>query len=147
MEAPHFCRRWMLALLLSWVAMAAHSAPMVMNIAKGQAEALQVNQTIGSVFVADPAIADYQVIDKRKIVAFGKAVGTTSLLVFDEAGNTMAARQLVVNQSMVHIQQQIQLRYPDLDISIDNLADQVVLSGRVASETQKKVSNAWWVSC
>ncbi|WP_241824104.1 type II and III secretion system protein family protein [Salinivibrio sp. AR647] len=138
MEAPHFCRRWMLALLLSWVAMAAHSAPMVMNIAKGQAEALQVNQTIGSVFVADPAIADYQVIDKRKIVAFGKAVGTTSLLVFDEAGNTMAARQLVVNQSMVHIQQQIQLRYPDLDISIDNLADQVVLSGRVASETQKK---------
>lgn len=138
MEAPHFCRRWMLALLLSWFAMAAHSAPMVMNIAKGQAEALQVNQTIGSVFVADPAIADYQVIDKRKIVAFGKAVGTTSLLVFDEAGNTMAARQLVVNQSMVHIQQQIQLRYPDLDVSIDNLANQVVLSGLVASEAQKK---------
>jgi len=138
MKASRFFLYWMFAFLLSCFAFSAHSAPKVMNIATGQAEAFQVNQTIGSVFVADPAIADYQVIDKRKVIAFGKAVGTTSLLVFDEEGNTLTARQLVVNQSMVHIQQQIELRYPDLDISIYNLSNQVVLSGPVASEEQKQ---------
>ncbi|WP_417542975.1 type II and III secretion system protein family protein [Methylophaga thalassica] len=110
----------------------------ITNLVKGQANAIQVDQQIGSVFIADPAIADYQIIEKNKLVVFGKDVGTTSLLVFGQEGETVLSRQLVVNQSMVHIQQQISLKYPELDISIYNLGTQVVLSGIVSSEEQKQ---------
>lgn len=137
MNKTSFYLRGGLLLLISWMALAVQASTTVMNLSKGQAQAFQVKRVIGSVFIADPTIADYQVIDKKKVVAFGKSVGSTSLLVFDEEGNTITGRQLVVNQSMVHIQQQIQLRYPELDVSIYNLGDQVVLSGLVASEEQK----------
>ncbi|WP_102505006.1 type II and III secretion system protein family protein [Salinivibrio kushneri] len=138
MKTTCFYLRWTGLLVISLAVFAAQASATVMNLSKGQAQAFHVNKVIGSVFVADPAIADYQVIDKQKVVAFGKAVGSTSLLVFDEEGKTIVSRQLIVNQSMVHIQQQIQLRYPELDVSIYNLAEQVVLSGLVASEEQKQ---------
>ncbi|ODP97617.1 MULTISPECIES: type II and III secretion system protein family protein [Salinivibrio] len=130
--------RWMGLMVISLAVLAAQASTTVMNLPKGQAQAFHVNKVIGSVFIADPAIADYQVIDKQKVVAFGKTVGSTTLLVFDEEGKTIVSRQLIVNQSMVHLQQQIQLRYPELDVSIYNLAEQVVLSGLVASEEQKQ---------
>jgi pilus assembly protein CpaC len=113
-------------------------AQQLVNIAQGQAQSINVGKNIGSVFIADPAVADYQVIDRTKIVVFGKTVGSTSLLVFDEEGNTLVSRDLVINKSLVHIQQQIQLRYPDTDVNIYNLGDQVVLSGVVASEKIKQ---------
>lgn len=110
----------------------------VLNLSEGEARAIPVQQVIGSVFVANSKVADYQVIDKKKVVVFGREVGSSSLIVFDEEGNTLASRMVVVNKSMVQIQQQIQLRYPELDISVSNLASQVVLSGTVATENQKE---------
>lgn len=113
-------------------------AAQVLNLSVGQAESLTVGSNIGSVFIADPKTADYQVIDHRKIVVFGKNVGSTSLLVFDEDGKTMLSRTMVINKSLVHIQQQIQLRYPNADVTIYNLGDQAVLSGVVSTEKEKQ---------
>ncbi len=113
-------------------------AEMVVNLAEGQAQSVSLKYNIGSVFIADPNIADYQVIDREKIVVFGKAVGSTSLIVFDEEGKTLLQRTLVVNKSLVHIQQQIQLRYPNSKVTIYNLGDQAVLSGVVSTEREKQ---------
>ncbi|MBJ7551478.1 type II and III secretion system protein family protein [Marinomonas ostreistagni] len=109
----------------------------LLNLAEGDARPISTKQEIGSVFITDPAIADYQVIDKNKIVVFGRGVGKAALLIFDDDGETIFQRQLVVNQSMVHIQQNIEMRYPNADVSIFNLGDKVVLSGTVATEEEK----------
>lgn len=113
-------------------------AQVVVNLAEGQAQAISVNSNIGSVFIADPAVADYQVIDREKIVVFGKSVGSTTVMVFGEEGETLVQKTLVVNKSLVHIQQQIQLRYPNADVTIYNLGDQAVLSGVVPTEKEKQ---------
>jgi len=112
-------------------------AQRIMNLAEGEAKTLQASQDIASVFIADPVIADYQVIDKHKVVVFGKKLGSTSLIIFDEEGGVLQSRNLVVNKSLVHIQQQIQLNYPDAKVSVYNLGEQVVLNGTVASEQEK----------
>lgn len=110
----------------------------IVNLSEGDAETITVTEEIGSVFISNPEIADYQVIDKNKVVFFGKKIGNASLIIFDEEGQTLASRKLVVNKSMVHIQQQIQLRYPDVDVNIYNLGDQAVLSGLVSSDQEKE---------
>lgn len=113
-------------------------AAQVTNIANGEATALTTKEDISSVFIADPAVADYQVIGKNKVVVFGKNIGSTSILVFDGDGETLLSRTIVVNESLLAIKQQIALRYPELDISIYNLGKQVILSGMVSSEEQKQ---------
>lgn len=113
-------------------------AEKVVNLAEGQAQSIQTEKDIGSVFIANPAIADYQVIDQTKVVIFGKTVGGTSLMIFDENGKTLLSKTIVVNKSLIPIQQQIQLHYPDVDVSVYNLGDQVVLSGTVSSEKEKQ---------
>ena len=59
-------------------------------------------------------------------------------MIFDKDGNTVISNKLVVNKSLVHIEQQIALRYPDADVSIYNLGEQAVLSGTVSSEKIKE---------
>lgn len=125
------------ACLMFFISISAH-AQMVVNLSEGQAQSITVSRNIGSVFIAEPKVADYQVIDREKIVVFGKAVGSTSLMVFDEEGKTLIEKTLVVNKSLVHIQQQIQLRYPNSEVTIYNLGDQAVLSGTVPTEREKQ---------
>jgi pilus assembly protein CpaC len=112
-------------------------ASQIINFSEGDAEALSTKQEIGSVFISDPEVADYQVIDKHKVVVFGRAIGKASLIVFSEDGDTILQRQLVVNKSLVHIEQNIKMRYPNAEVSLFNLGDQVVLSGTVATEEEK----------
>ncbi|KHT52717.1 general secretion pathway protein GspD [Vibrio sinaloensis] len=109
-------------------------AQVLMNLGEGEAKAINTKAEIASVFISDPKIADYQVVDKNKLIIFGKKVGTVSLLAFDDNSETIISRKLVVNQSLIHIQQQVQIRYPDVSISIYNLGEQVVLAGKVPSE-------------
>lgn len=123
----------LLCLLLVPISISVHAARIV-NLSEGDAQAIETQSEIGSVFISDPKIADYQVIDKNKVVFFGREIGNASFMVFDKEGNTLISRKLVVNKSLVHIQQQIQLRYPKSDVSIYNLGDQAVLSGTVSSD-------------
>jgi pilus assembly protein CpaC len=129
--------QWIFAFVLLTLSVSVR-AQLVMNLAQGQAQSLSFATNIGTVFIADPAVADYQVVDRKKLVVFGKSVGSTSLMVFDEEGATLEQKTLVVNKSLVHIQQQIQLRYPNTEVTIYNLGDQAVLSGVVATEKEKQ---------
>jgi pilus assembly protein CpaC len=113
-------------------------ASSIVNIGVGDAHHLTTKRNIGSVFVSNPSIADYHIIQKDKIIFYGKSVGTTTLLVFDEEGDTLLSHKLVVNKSLVHIQQQLKVQYPDSEINVSNLGDQVVLAGNVATEQIKE---------
>ncbi|WP_417504183.1 type II and III secretion system protein family protein [Marinomonas gallaica] len=109
----------------------------LINLSEGETNILKTEQEIGSVFITDPAIADYQVIDKHKIIVFGRSVGKATVVLFNDDGDTLLQRQLVVNQSMVHLQQNIDMRYPNAEVSLYNLGDRVVLSGVVATEEER----------
>jgi pilus assembly protein CpaC len=123
------------AFLISLMLMSSSAfASNIINLAEGGAQTIKVNSEIKTIFIADPKIADYQIVDKNKIVVFGKALGSTSLLAFDAQSNTITNKKIVVNKSLDSIQQQIQLKYPYAEVSIYNLGEQVVLSGTVATE-------------
>ncbi|NAW70024.1 general secretion pathway protein GspD [Vibrio sp. V27_P1S3P104] len=117
------------------------NAQRMLNLAEGDAQTLRTEGEIQSIFISDPNVADYQVIDRHTVVVFGKQVGNANLIVFGENSQTLTSRRLVVNKSMVHIQQQIQMKYPHAEVTVYNLGEQVVLSGMVASEKERDEIN------
>lgn len=114
------------------------SAQEILNIAKDEAKPLSFASEIDTVFIADPDIADYKVINEDKIVVFGRAMGSVSLIVFGKSGEILANKTIVVNKNLTAIKQQISLYYPQLNIDITNLGEQVVLSGKVSTQQQKE---------
>ncbi|TDE26255.1 general secretion pathway protein GspD [Vibrio owensii] len=110
-------------------------------LAEGEMEIIAVNDEIESVFIANPAIADYQVVDKQKIALFGKKIGTTGFAVFGAEGKTLVTRQVQVSASLAELKQKVQLLYPNTRINITHIGDSVVLTGSVPNERIKDSIN------
>ncbi|MGF1704317.1 type II and III secretion system protein family protein [Enterovibrio baiacu] len=109
----------------------------IMNLGTGDARPLSFKSTIGTVFISNPEVADYQVIDNNRLVVFGRDIGTTTLIIFGESSEELLRRKIVVNQSLTNIEQTIAIRYPNINVSVLNLGEQVVLSGFVPTQKEK----------
>ncbi|WP_073582742.1 type II and III secretion system protein family protein [Vibrio quintilis] len=120
-------------MLMSWSALAGA----VLSLQEGEAISVSTRQEIETVFIANPDVADYQVIDRHKIVVYGKATGKTSLIAFNENHQAVINRQLVVNQDFSAVLQQIKLHFPQASVELSNIGKQVVLSGTVSGYAEK----------
>lgn len=106
-------------------------------LAEGEMKVITSNEDIESVFVSDPKVADYQVIDKRKVALYGKAIGQSSLALFGAEGKTLTTRKIWVNTSLSELKQQVSALYPQANVHFAHLGKNVVLSGTVANEKTK----------
>ncbi|POF52634.1 pilus assembly protein N-terminal domain-containing protein, partial [Vibrio vulnificus] len=55
----------------------------LMNLNQGAAKTISLKRQISTVFVGDPEIADYKIIDETKVVVYGVGLGATSVIVYD----------------------------------------------------------------
>lgn len=110
----------------------------IMNLDQGSAKTINVKREISTVFVANPEVADYKIIDANKVVVYGIGVGTTSFIVYDKSGHEIHNSELVINQSLRLLKQTLLARFPGEKITVSNIGDQVVLDGIVGSEEVKK---------
>jgi pilus assembly protein CpaC len=120
-----------LGLLIVGLCLAQNGMAAILSLTTGGAKTVHTDELADTVFIANPAIADYRVLDGHRVVLFGKTVGTTTLIIYNKAGQTLLNRQIVVNQSMAKIEQQIAIHYPGLAINVTNIGTQVILSGEV----------------
>ncbi|USD40141.1 pilus assembly protein N-terminal domain-containing protein [Vibrio sp. SCSIO 43135] len=128
--------RWLsfgLVLLISNSAL----AQKLVKMDEGQAKTISVQQDVSSVFISQPEIADYQVIDSRNIVVYAKETGRAALLVFNENGEIIVTKNIQVNKSLEPIRQQLEIHYPNVEVNVSNIGDQVVLTGTVPNEQLK----------
>lgn len=109
----------------------------ILNLGVGEAQALSSKQKIGSVFISAPEVADYQVVDKNKVIVYGRTIGQATVMLFSEQGATLQTKQIVVSKSMVDIQRHIETLYPNAGVKVYNLGDKVILTGTVATEKEK----------
>ncbi len=131
-----FFRMLSLILLLSYSPF--NYAMRMLNVSEGEAYPLNFEQNIGTVFLSDPRIADYQVVDSNKVVVFGKVTGTSALIIYDEKGGALLSRKIRVNRSLENVQQQVQLHFPEANVKVSNIGEQVVLSGFVSTDQEKE---------
>ena len=111
-------------------------AASVISLSEGDSQEIRLSSDMASVFIADPEVADYQVIDSKKLVVFAKKKGHTSLRVFDSQGKTLRSHSIDVNTNYTDVQRQISVSYPHADVVLSNIGDKIVLSGTVSSEQE-----------
>ncbi|HDY8040434.1 TPA: pilus assembly protein N-terminal domain-containing protein [Vibrio vulnificus] len=109
----------------------------LMNLNQGSAKTISLKRQISTVFVGDPEIADYKIIDETKVVVYGVGLGATSVIVYDRAGNELYNVEVVVNKSLRLVKQTLIARFPDESVNITNVGEQVILDGVVSSEEVK----------
>jgi pilus assembly protein CpaC len=126
-----------LALLLPvTAAMAAEPAEQRMvrlEVTIGKAQVVDLKDAFTRVSVTNPAIADVFVTSPKQILVNGKAVGTTSLVVFYPDRTVFF--DVLVNTDVALLQERLKQIAPNDDIQIYPTQDAIVLSGNVSSST------------
>jgi pilus assembly protein CpaC len=118
-------------LLVSAPAMAASKVtaikPLSLNVDHGINLTLDAPAT--SVFIANPEIADVQVMSPTSIMIFGKRTGETSFVATDAAGHTLEQRTVRVIQDLSNLRQELARAIPGNKIRASTLPNGLVLTG------------------
>lgn len=122
-----------LALVLCFISVQALAYQIPLN----DARSVRTKQQIGTVFMSQPTIADYKVINERQIVVFGSAIGQTRLMIYDIEGQLVVSRLVEVTQPLNQVRSEIKKRYPELDIEVVPMGAKIAVNGTVFTEKQR----------
>ncbi|WP_108652554.1 type II and III secretion system protein family protein [Dongshaea marina] len=109
----------------------------VIVIGLNDSRVVRLQKDVSTIFVSNPKVADYKVLDKSQVVIYGKSLGETSIIVNDKKGNTIYKSTVFIEKSLGKVKRAVLDKYPDLDISIINRGDQVILYGTVSNKEEK----------
>jgi pilus assembly protein CpaC len=85
------------------------------------------------VSVSQPAVADVVVVAPSQLLINGKAVGTTSLIVFNEKGD-VSNFDLIVLPDVAALRGQMRLMFPNEKVEVGTSGPSLVLKGEVSNE-------------
>ena len=124
-------QRRILIVLVALLTFLSHSlhAKDIEYLSAGDAKSIITDSEISSVFISDPKIADYKVIDKYKVVLFGREVGDSVFIAFDVQGRELVNKKIIVSRNYSGIEQQVKLRFPTSAIDIYAIGTNAVVSG------------------
>jgi pilus assembly protein CpaC len=118
-----------LVLLVGPHAWAAASTPLKLSVDHGVS--LTLSSPASSVFIANPDIADVQVMSPTSIMIFGKRTGETTFMASDTNGHTLAQRTIMVIQDLSDLRLELDNAIPGNKIKIQALPNGLVLTGEV----------------
>lgn len=101
------------------------------EINKGQS--IRTSVPVASVVVANPDIADVQVITPKRLYVNGRSIGETSLIAVDENDRVIVNATITVTHNLSKLQQMIQTAVPGSQVMIDSTDNAIILNGSVAS--------------
>jgi pilus assembly protein CpaC len=90
---------------------------------------LTLKSAATSVFIANPDIADVQVMSPTSVIIFGKRTGETTFMATDSNGNTLAQRTINVIQDLSNLRQELDAAIPGNKIQAKSLPNGIVLTG------------------
>jgi pilus assembly protein CpaC len=93
---------------------------------------------IKDVLVADPKIANAVVRTARRAYIIGVAVGQTNVYFFDAEGKQLMAFDIAVTRDLNGIRAALRRALPNADLSVEGLADGIVLTGSVATQAESQ---------
>ena len=127
-------RLFVLALLLMALGAPAVAAtkvepikPLAINVDHGVN--LTLDKPASSVFIANPDIADVQVMSPTSIMVFGKRTGETSFTATDAEGRILEQRTVSVTQDLTNLRHELDLAIPGNKIRASSLPNGLVLTG------------------
>lgn len=108
--------------------------PQTLHLLVGRSLIITSPTRIKRVSLADPNIADVDVVTPYQVVVNGKAPGGVSLILWDEAGQSQSF-EVSVDIDVLGLAQKIHEVFPSEPVQIETSGDMVMLSGKISSPT------------
>jgi len=119
-------------LILAFICVAApaFARPTVLSLTVDHGTPLTLGGAASSVFIANPDIADVQVMSPNQVMIFGKRTGETTFMATDSKGGTLAERTVVVSQDLAELRQELDAAIPGNTIKATPVPNGIVLTGQ-----------------
>src|SRR5689334_15945868 len=98
----------------------------------GRSTVLTTDFEITKVSITNPAVADVTVVDTQELLIDGKGAGTVSLIIWGPPGERVQY-DVVVDPGVSSLQRQIQTLFPGEDITANETAEAVILTGHASN--------------
>lgn len=121
------------ALTLIWLGLAAGASAQEIALELNKGDLVRLPEPAAAVFIANPAIADIQVMAPSLVYVFGLGVGETSLFAIGENDEVLVDRPIVVTHNLDSLQGEIEALLPEAAISARSVQGGILLTGQVAS--------------
>ncbi|MDE2029373.1 MAG: type II and III secretion system protein family protein [Alphaproteobacteria bacterium] len=101
----------------------------VLSVTVDEGVPLKLSAPAASVFIANPSIADIQVMSPREIMVFGKRTGETTFMATGNDGSTLSDRTVVVSQDLSGLRTELNSAIPGNHIHAKAVPNGIVLTG------------------
>ena len=105
----------------------------VLQLEVNKGRLVRLDRPAGTVFIADPEIADIQVKSPTLVYLMGKKAGETTLYAVDEDENVLAGIAIRVTVNLSRLRDAIRALDPRGDVNVTSIDDTLVLEGVVGS--------------
>ena len=103
------------------------------TLALGKAAVVKLDTDARDVLVSDPAVVDAVVRTPRRIFLLAEKIGQTNAFFFDGAGHQVLSVDIRVERDTTDLMNAIHANFPDSNVHVTGLNDNLVLTGSVAS--------------
>jgi pilus assembly protein CpaC len=107
-----------------------------LSVLVDQGVPMTLDRPATSVFIANPDIADVQVMSPTEIMVFGKRTGETTLLATDASGAKLAYRRVSVSQDLGALRAALDAVLPHNKIRLDSVPNGIVLTGTASDPSE-----------
>lgn len=103
----------------------------VLAVAIDRGETVSLPEVANSVFIANPEVADVQLLSPTTIMVFGKKMGETTLMAIGAGNKTLIKKTIRVGLNVGAVQQALSALLPDSKIRVVGVPDGIMLLGTV----------------
>ncbi len=96
---------------------------------------VNLTEPAATVFVANPEIADIQVLSPNSVMVFGKKAGQTTLIIAGNDGKNLVYHTVMVSQNLADLRDAIRTVVPGSSIQVEPIPNGIVLTGDVGDST------------
>lgn len=110
---------------------AATHAATAMDVVIDKGVPMNLSAPAASIFIANPEVADVQVLTPTSIMVYGKKNGQTTLVISADNGKMLAHRTVIVSQNLGDLREALRAVIPGSPIKVESVPGGIVLSGEV----------------
>ena len=103
------------------------------TLALGKAAVVKLDSDARDVLVSDPGVVDAVVRTPRRIFLLAQKIGQTNAFFFDGAGHQLLSVDIRVERDVSDLMTAIHANFPDSNVRVTALNDNIVLTGSVAN--------------
>lgn len=117
-------------------------AALALTVEVNKGEMVRLERPISAVVVADPEVADVQVMSPKLLFVHGKKIGETNIIAVDNADTTVFSAIIEVTHNIRKLQETIRNISPDADISFRTVDGGLVMEGYAPSTADSDSINS-----